>query len=230
MQREPEWRAERCNLGSTKRQYTSLCFWHLGTEDTFSLTNLHSTCTFEISVASNHMFQNGWCGIHQVTDFDHFNWTRADYATPSKDTGPEHAYSGTHYIYMEASRPAKENQEAAWVGLFSFCHPAFDEQNGPWTEFPFRVCKDLLSINCVQFCHWQTLSVTFWSPTHCALLTSHLAKAKSCTGGGSRFVRMYLNRNWPKHVQKPNLCCVILHAKFKVCLNQGKRLGFVCSD
>ena len=61
---------------------------------------------------SNYYFQHGWCGIEQDTSFDQFNWTLTGYPTPSSLTGPDRPYSGTHYIFIEASRQ-KANEEAA---------------------------------------------------------------------------------------------------------------------
>ena len=46
---------------------------------------------------------------------DQFDWTRQSGRTPSGFTGPERAYTGKYYIYIEASDPRKPGDEAMLV-------------------------------------------------------------------------------------------------------------------
>ena len=42
------------------------------------------------------------CGMIQSTQ-DELDWTLTRYPTPSGDTGPDAAYDGSYYIFVEAS-------------------------------------------------------------------------------------------------------------------------------
>lgn len=55
--------------------------------------------------------ENVWCGMTQDTT-DQFDWTVFSGPTPSDPTGPDSAYDGTYYIYIEASDPVRPNDEA----------------------------------------------------------------------------------------------------------------------
>ena len=59
----------------------------------FWLQGIDYHCSFE---------DNSWCGITQPGG-DFFPWSLTDQATPSKDTGPDHAYDGRLYVFIEAS-------------------------------------------------------------------------------------------------------------------------------
>ena len=52
----------------------------------------------------------------QRTD-DQFDWTRTDEATPSSETGPARAASGTFYIFIETSSPRVRGDAAALVSF-----------------------------------------------------------------------------------------------------------------
>ncbi|KAI0209304.1 Zinc metalloproteinase dpy-31 [Lamellibrachia satsuma] len=61
-------------------------------------------------------FENGstlvpWCELAQDTN-DNFDWTRQRGSTPSRDTGPRGAQHGAYYIYIEASNPRAEGDNA----------------------------------------------------------------------------------------------------------------------
>jgi len=49
--------------------------------------------------------------MSQATD-DRFDWTMIDGATPSESTGPDQAFNGSWYIYIEASHPRQLNDMA----------------------------------------------------------------------------------------------------------------------
>jgi len=68
--------------------------------------NWNWACDFELASGTA-----DWCGITQATD-DNFDWTIFDQPTPSDPTGPDQAYSGRWYIYIEASDPRKLNDTA----------------------------------------------------------------------------------------------------------------------
>ena len=53
-----------------------------------------------------------WCGMVQEQDEDKFDWSIIDKGTPSSNTGPEQAYAGRHYIYIEASNPRQQYDNA----------------------------------------------------------------------------------------------------------------------
>jgi len=52
-----------------------------------------------------------WCGMSQATD-DRFDWKMSNRLTPSEETGPENAFNGNWYIYIEASHPRQLNDTA----------------------------------------------------------------------------------------------------------------------
>lgn len=62
------------------------------------------SCSFETS-------QNTLCGLVQDTT-DQFDWTIFNAPTPSDPTGPDFAYSGNWYVYIEASAPRQPNDRA----------------------------------------------------------------------------------------------------------------------
>ena len=51
---------------------------------------------------------------------DQFNWTRSNEPTPSSDTGPDIAHSGSWFIFIEASQPRVNGDAAAWVNSQNF--------------------------------------------------------------------------------------------------------------
>ena len=55
------------------------------------------------------------CDMIQDTNTDQFDWTRQSGRTRSGFTGPNKAYTGKHYIYIEASDPRKSGDEAMLV-------------------------------------------------------------------------------------------------------------------
>ncbi|MGB3466884.1 MAG: endonuclease, partial [Cyclobacteriaceae bacterium] len=62
-------------------------------------------------------FESGFGNWEQSND-DEFDWSRLSGATPSSNTGPSSAYSGSQYIYMESSSP---NYSAKSARLTSPC-------------------------------------------------------------------------------------------------------------
>jgi len=44
------------------------------------------------------------CDLEQERTADQFDWRLMRESTPSKHTGPDYAYNGDYYIYIEASR------------------------------------------------------------------------------------------------------------------------------
>jgi len=52
-----------------------------------------------------------WCGVSQATD-DSFDWTIFYGPTPSDRTGPDEAFRGNWYIYIDASNPRQLNDSA----------------------------------------------------------------------------------------------------------------------
>ncbi len=73
-------------------------------------------CTFETNDGSASL-----CGMQQDMTYDtgDFDWTLWKGATPSKETGPSRAYSGEYYIYIEASNPRRQNDNARLVEIFA---------------------------------------------------------------------------------------------------------------
>ncbi|NPA72032.1 MAG: hypothetical protein GXO35_04310 [Gammaproteobacteria bacterium] len=53
-----------------------------------------------------------FCGMVQDRKTDQFDWTRQTGRTPSGATGPEWAFSGKYYAYIEASDPRQPGDEA----------------------------------------------------------------------------------------------------------------------
>lgn len=56
-------------------------------------------------------------GIGTLCDFsqsinDDFDWTLQTGNTPSRHTGPDEAYTGSYYIYVEASSPRMLGEKA----------------------------------------------------------------------------------------------------------------------
>ena len=52
-----------------------------------------------------------WCDMSQDRN-DDFDWTIWSGSTPSDETGPERAYNGKYYIYIEASNPRRRDDKA----------------------------------------------------------------------------------------------------------------------
>lgn len=65
-------------------------------------------CNFEMSDGSSTM-----CNLQQDST-DNFDWTIWSQRTPSgeRQTGPSQAYNGNYYIYIEASNPRKQGDQA----------------------------------------------------------------------------------------------------------------------
>jgi len=63
------------------------------------------SCSFEQS-------DNALCGMTQERSRDQFDWTIHSGSTPSYPTGPDGAYHGRFYAYIEASDPRRPNDEA----------------------------------------------------------------------------------------------------------------------
>ena len=74
---------------------------------TASTTSFRWTCNFDDTEPGEK-----WCEIQQDTVNDQFDWTLQTGATPSFETGPVGAHTGTHYIFIEASRPRKRGDSA----------------------------------------------------------------------------------------------------------------------
>ena len=51
------------------------------------------------------------CGMKN-DDTAEFDWTVTNLKTPSRHTGPDVAYRGSYYAYIEASKPRKEGDRA----------------------------------------------------------------------------------------------------------------------
>ena len=64
-------------------------------------------CNFE--TARN---RQTWCNITQEKDYDQFDWEIIAGRTDSKMTGPEYAFNGRNYVYIEASKPRQPGDEA----------------------------------------------------------------------------------------------------------------------
>lgn len=91
-----------------------------------------STCSgTESSFPSNDDFEGGLDGWTQATG-DDLDWTRRSGGTPSSNTGPSGAASGTFYMYIEASSPNYPSKTAIFnspcYDLSSLSNPEFDFQ------------------------------------------------------------------------------------------------------
>jgi len=62
------------------------------------------SCQSAISAPYNESFESGFGAWTNVSG-DDFNWTRKSGSTPSSSTGPNGAYQGSYYIYVESSSP-----------------------------------------------------------------------------------------------------------------------------
>ena len=71
-----------------------------------SVANRRWSCNFEGSNGGS-----DWCGLQQ-DEFDDFDWTIQTGKTPSEETGPDQAYEGNYYIYIEASKPRETGDKA----------------------------------------------------------------------------------------------------------------------
>ena len=60
----------------------------------------HHSCRLQSEWSCN--FEEGsWCDIRHLEG--DFTWTLTDQATPSDETGPNAAYDGRFYVFIEAS-------------------------------------------------------------------------------------------------------------------------------
>ncbi|OQY25893.1 MAG: hypothetical protein B6244_14630, partial [Candidatus Cloacimonetes bacterium 4572_55] len=75
-------------------------------------------------------FEAGW-GDWLNLSGDDFDWTRTSGSTPSRNTGPPGAHSGSYYIYTEASSPNYPNRTAL------FESPCFDLSNTKDAQLTF---------------------------------------------------------------------------------------------
>ena len=69
--------------------------------------NWNWSCDFELQGDE----RDAWCGMSQATD-GRFDWTIFDGPTPSDPTGPDQAFNGNWYIYIEACNPRQLNDSA----------------------------------------------------------------------------------------------------------------------
>ncbi|WP_405206006.1 endonuclease [Aquimarina sp. LLG6339-5] len=67
----------------------------------------------------NEGFENTFGAWKQATSGDDFNWATRSGSTPSSNTGPSSADTGSYYIYMESSSPNYSNKRAI---LYSPCY------------------------------------------------------------------------------------------------------------
>jgi len=71
--------------------------------------NWNWSCNFELADESA-----DWCGESEATD-DNFDWSiyyRPTPSDPSHPTGPDQAFRGNWYIYIETSNPRQSNDTA----------------------------------------------------------------------------------------------------------------------
>jgi uncharacterized protein YegL len=80
-------------------------------------------CTFEIPEEGG---KKEACGISQEANKDQFDWTLGSGPTPSQHTGPEKAFSGDYYMFIEASSP-RQPGDAAMIYL-----PFFPDREENW--------------------------------------------------------------------------------------------------
>jgi len=90
--------------------YICWCVWSTESDRPMSLTDgdpstLLWSCSFEPS-------EDTFCGMAQEKTRDQFDWTVHSGATKSGDTGPQSAYHGYFYAYIEASDPRRPDDEA----------------------------------------------------------------------------------------------------------------------
>ena len=76
--------------------------------------NWNWSCNFEMADENA-----DWCGMSQATG-DNFDWTIFYGPTPSDPTGPDQAFSGNWYIYIETSNPRPPNDTAKLVQAARF--------------------------------------------------------------------------------------------------------------
>jgi len=85
-----------------------VCVWSIEADEPSDGVNGQSTqlwsCSFEQK-------NNPLCGMTQEHSRDQFDWIVHSGPTPSRPTGPEIAYHGYYYAYMEASDPRRPNDE-----------------------------------------------------------------------------------------------------------------------
>ncbi|ELT88550.1 hypothetical protein CAPTEDRAFT_184991 [Capitella teleta] len=56
---------------------------------------------------------SSFCGMTQSSD-DSFDWSMGSGPTPSEETGPDRAYDGSYYIFIEASSPRRSGDSAKY--------------------------------------------------------------------------------------------------------------------
>ena len=87
----------------------SVCVWSTESDDQSAGVNGPSTqlwsCSFEQK-------DNPLCGVTQDHSRDQFDWTIHSGSTPSRPTGPDIAYHGYYYAFIETSDPRRPNDEA----------------------------------------------------------------------------------------------------------------------
>ncbi|KAK2188835.1 hypothetical protein NP493_122g04028 [Ridgeia piscesae] len=84
-------------------------------------------CDFEGSAG-----EGSTCDMVQSRE-DTFDWTLKKGATPSRPTGPDSAYSGNYYIYIETSNPRRYNDRA--IMLF----PSFSQESTFCVKFSYHM-------------------------------------------------------------------------------------------
>ena len=72
-----------------------------------TISSSHWACSFEDNSGSKTM-----CDMSQSTS-DTFDWTLKSGKTPSGETGPDKAYNGGYYVFIETSNPRKFGDKAA---------------------------------------------------------------------------------------------------------------------
>jgi len=86
-----------------------VCVWSSESDHPSAGVNGPSTqlwgCSFEQT-------KNPLCGMTQEQSRDQFDWTVHSGATASRPTGPDVAYHGHYYAYIEASHPRRPDDEA----------------------------------------------------------------------------------------------------------------------
>ncbi|WP_255452838.1 endonuclease [Aquimarina sp. RZ0] len=103
-------------------------------EDRFDNTGGGNTlCTSTItSFPYSESFENTFGAWKQAISNDDFNWETRSGNTPSSNTGPGSADSGSYYLYMESSSPNNPSKKAI---LYS---PCFDITSARQATFSFK--------------------------------------------------------------------------------------------
>ncbi len=104
-------------------------------EDRFGNTgvggNTHCSSTIT-SFPYSESFENTLGAWKQATSGDDFNWATRSGSTPSSNTGPSSANTGSYYIFMESSTPNYSNKRAI---IYS---PCYDITNASQATFSFK--------------------------------------------------------------------------------------------